>query len=328
MRRSRARSVVAAATSALLLAGLGCGGPGPGEAAADLEGEATGLRFEGLAPVPAREVAPLETFGARDGSELPVRHYPAEAGTTLLLIHGSGYHSTYLAPLASRLAARGAARVYTPDLRGHGQAPERRGDIDYVDQLEDDLADLAAHARERHPGTRIVVGGHSSGGGLVVRFAGGRHGQLAAAYLLLAPYLGHDAPTLRPKAGGWARPRIPVIIALSILNGFGVTGLNGITAITFEMPEEVRDGTETLAYSFRLNTGYAPRDYRKDLAGVQVPVLGLIGAGDEAFFAEKLEPTLSEISNARVAVIPGITHLDLPAAAETEEQVAAWLAAL
>jgi pimeloyl-ACP methyl ester carboxylesterase len=308
MRRSRARSVVAVATSALLLAGLGCGGPGPGEAAADLEGEAAGLRFEGLAPVPAREVAPLETFGARDGSELPVRHYPAEAGTTLLLIHGSGYHSTYLAPLASRLAAR--------------------GDIDYVDQLEDDLADLAAHARERHPGTRIVVGGHSSGGGLVVRFAGGRHGQLAAAYLLLAPYLGHDAPTLRPKAGGWARPRIPVIIALSILNGFGVTGLNGITAITFEMPEEVRDGTETLAYSFRLNTGYAPRDYRKDLAGVQVPVLGLIGAGDEAFFAEKLEPTLSEISNARVAVIPGITHLDLPAAAETEEQVAAWLAAL
>ena len=327
MRRSGARGVVAA-TGALLLAGLGCGGPGSDDAGPDLEGRTTGLRFEGLAPVPAGEVAPLETFGARDGSELPVRHYPAAADTTLLLIHGSGYHGYYLGPLASRLAARGAARVYTPDLRGHGQAPEHRGDIDYVDQLEDDLADLVAHARERHPGTRIVVGGHSSGGGLAVRFAGSRHGQLAEGYLLLAPYLGHDAPTLRPNAGGWARPRIPVIIALSILNGFGITGLNGITAITFEMPEQVRDGTETLAYSFRLNTGYAPRDYRKDLAGVRVPVLGLIGAEDEAFLAEKLEPTLGEFTAARVTVIPGVAHLDLPAAPETEEQIAAWLATL
>ncbi len=290
------------------------------------EGATTGLRFEKLAPVPEAQVAAIGTFRARDGTDLPVRHYPAQSDITLLLIHGSGSHSYYLGPLASRLSAAGAAQVYTPDLRGHGQAPERRGDVDYVNQLEDDLADLAEHVLALDPGTRIVVGGHSSGGGLALRFAGSPHARLADGYLLLAPYLGHDAPTTRPNSGGWARPRLPVIIGLSILNGFGITALNGATAITFDMPEAVRDGSETLAYSFRLNTGYAPRDYRKDLAAVKVPLLGLIGAEDEAFFAEKLEPTLSEFCDAQVFRIPGAAHLDLPSAPATAERIEAWLA--
>ncbi len=307
-----------------LLASAGCGMSGAETPdAVSAEGATTGLRFEKLAPVAEAQVAPSGTFRARDGRDLPVRHYPAQSDVTLLLIHGSGSHSYYLGPLASRLSAAGAAQVYTPDLRGHGQAPVRRGDVDYIDQLEDDLADLAAHARARDPGTRIVVGGHSSGGGLALRFAGSPHARLADGYLLLAPYLGHDAPTTRPNAGGWARPRLPVIIGLSILNGFGITALNGATAITFDMPEVARDGTETLAYSFRLNTGYAPRDYRKDLTAVKVPLLGLIGALDEAFFADKLEPTLTEFSDARVELIPGAAHLELPSAPATAERIAA-----
>jgi len=290
------------------------------------EDDLAGLRFETLGAV--TEVPDLELYSARDGATLPVRHYPAESDTTLVLIHGSGYHSRYLGPLAASLAKRGAARVYTPDLRGHGSAPERRGDIDYVDQLEDDLADLAMHVGQRHPGTRVVIGGHSSGGGLALRFAGSPHGELADGYVLLAPFLGHDAPTTRPASGGWARPRVPVIVALSILNGFGITALNGSTAITFDMPEAVRDGTETLAYSFRLNTGYAPRDHAKDLAAVRVPLLGLIGADDEAFYPDKLGPTLTaHAAHAQIAVLTGVGHLDLPAAPETAERIASWLAA-
>lgn len=304
----------------LLIAGVSCA-PDGGE-----EESPVGLKFDDLPPIPAGQIAPLESYAARDGRPLPVRFYPAESDTTLMLAHGSGYHSSYLAPLARKLAEAGAARSYTPDLRGHGSSPERRGDVDYVDQLEDDLADLVAHARQRHPGTRIVVGGHSSGAGLAVRFAGSRHGELADGFLLLAPYLGHDAPTTRENSGGWARPRLPVIIALGVLNGFGVTALNGATAITFEMPEAVRDGTETLAYSYRLNTGYAPRNYRKDLPAIRVPLLGLIGAEDEAFFADRLAPTLMEHTQAKSIVIEGSGHLDLPQAPGVAEAIVAWLA--
>lgn len=286
-----------------------------------------GLRFEGLPIVPREVVAPLETFTARDGTELPVRHYASESDTTLLLLHGSGHHGLYLAPLARRIAVSRAARVYTPDLRGHGASPVRRGDIDYIEQFEDDLADLVAEVRLRHPDTRIVVGGHSSGGGLALRFAGGAYRDLASGLVMLAPFLAHDAPTTRPDAGGWARPRLAVIIGLSILNGFGIRGLNGMTAITFAMPPELRDGTETLRYSFRLNTGFAPRDYASDLASAKGPILALIGAEDEAFVAEELEPSVRAHASGDtvVEVLPGVGHLDLPSAPATSAVTSRWL---
>jgi len=162
-----------------------------------------GLDFTAIAGSAAPPPEPI-TYPTRSGGSLPVRHYASEASDVFVLIHGSGYHSRYLAPLAERLAGVGAAHVYTPDLRGHGVDPERRGDIDYVDQLEDDLVDLVGWVRERHAGGRIFVGGHSSGGGLALRFAGG--GGEASGLVLLAPYLAHDAPTLRAgnSAGGWA----------------------------------------------------------------------------------------------------------------------------
>jgi pimeloyl-ACP methyl ester carboxylesterase len=93
------------------------------------------------------------------------------------------------------------------------------------------------------------------------------------------------------------------------------------------MPQDVRDGTETLAYSFRLNVGYAPRNYARDLAAVKVPLLGLIGAEDEAFYPERLAPALSEFTQARVEVIQGAAHLDLPAQPATGACIADWLAA-
>jgi pimeloyl-ACP methyl ester carboxylesterase len=83
-----------------------------------------GLRFDAMSPPREGELAPLESYSARDGAELPVRRYEGDGAcaTTLLLLHGSGYHSQYLGPPASRIAAAGVARVYTPDLRGHGRA--------------------------------------------------------------------------------------------------------------------------------------------------------------------------------------------------------------
>jgi alpha-beta hydrolase superfamily lysophospholipase len=107
----------------------------------------------------------------------------------------------------------------------------------------------------------MIVGGHSSGGGLALRFAGSEYGQQAAAYLLLAPYLQYNAPTARPNSGGWARPYTPRIAGLTMLNNVGIRWFNHLTTIDFNMPEKARNGTETLAYSFRLNTGFAPRNF-------------------------------------------------------------------
>lgn len=84
----------------------------------------------------------LKSFKARDGSDLAYRHYPANSDKIVILLHGAGWHSQYFLPLAEFLSSEGSAQVYTPDLRGHGLNPKRRGDVDYIGQLEDDLLSI------------------------------------------------------------------------------------------------------------------------------------------------------------------------------------------
>ncbi|MGP9652861.1 alpha/beta fold hydrolase [Halomonas sp. AOP35-4E-18] len=293
------------------------------------ETSANGLDFEALVSEQGAvsQLPSLQRFEARDGTALAYRHYPSESPTALVLLHGSGTDSQYLVTFAQALAEAGAAAVYTPDVRGHRPSPQRRGDIDYIGQLEDDLADFIEHIKAENSAiTSIVVGGHSSGGGLAIRFAGGEYGHLAAAYLLLAPYLGHDAPTVRNNSGGWAEPSVAKIIALSLLNRLGVKGLNGVTVLRFNLPPEYRDGSETLAYSYRLMTGFNPANYRDDLHSIKVPSLFLTGAEDEALFADRFESTIRpHIPDAEVVTVPGTSHLGLLVNEEGIEIVRQWL---
>ncbi|MBT3321301.1 MAG: alpha/beta fold hydrolase [Anaerolineae bacterium] len=270
----------------------------------------------------------LQPFTARDGERLAYRHYPAQSDKTLVLVHGSGYHSQYLLPLAEYISTEGLAQVYTPDLRGHGTSPARRGDVDYINQLEDDLADLIAHVRKDNPGAALIVGGHSSGGGLVVRFTGSQYGQQADAYVLLSPYLKYNAPTIRPNSGGWAYANTGRIAGLSILNAMGIHWFDHLTAIEFSMPEEARDGTETLSYSHRLNTGYAPRNYKKDLKAITQPFLLLAGTADEAFVADQFEPVVSEYTSVQVELLPGLSHMGVVVSPDVQPVFKDWLEGL
>jgi alpha-beta hydrolase superfamily lysophospholipase len=266
----------------------------------------------------------LKPFRARDGTPLSYRHYPSVSEKVLILLHGSGYHSKYLLPLARFISAEGLAHVYTPDLRGHGQEPLRRGDVDYIGQLEDDLADLIALARREHPDAMVIVGGHSSGGGLAVRFAGSRYGKEADAYLLLSPFLKYNAPTMRPQSGGWAQPYTRRIVGLVMLNNVGIRCFNHLTVIRFNMPEQARDGSETLSYSFRLNSAYAPQAYKKDLKAIRQPLLVVVGTADEAFYASQFAPVISRYTTGQVVLLDGVTHMGVVVGNEIQPVVKDW----
>jgi non-heme chloroperoxidase len=270
----------------------------------------------------------LNTFCARDGKTLSYRHYPAESEKVLILIHGSGWHSQYFLPLAEFISSEGLAHVYTPDLRGHGPMTEVRGDVSYIDQLEDDLADLVAIIRKDNANATLIVGGHSSGGGLAIRFAGSQYGKQADAYVLLSPFLKYNAPTMRPNSGGWAHPYSGRIAGLSILNMLGIHCFDSLTAIEFNMPQEARDGTETLSYSHRLNTAYAPRNYKKDLRAITQPLLVVAGTRDEAFIAKQFETVISQYSAAQVVLLPDVTHMGVVIRPEIQSVIKGWLEGL
>ncbi|MBU2533353.1 MAG: lysophospholipase [Alphaproteobacteria bacterium] len=269
----------------------------------------------------------------RDGFSLETRRYgdAATAGRIVILLHGSGWHGMQFHKLAKALAALENIAVLVPDLRGHGVKPGRRGDIGFVGQFEEDIADLIGDARKTSPQAEIILGGHSSGGGLAVRFAGGRYGALAERYALLAPYLGHAAPTTRPNSGGWARPAIRRIIGLSMLNALRITFLNHLPVIAFAMPQAVLDGplghTATTAYSHRLNVSYAPRHHARDLGALTQPVLVLVGTDDEAFIAEQYDPVMARYSRqADTRLIEGCGHLDIVNNDEAITVLSRWIA--
>lgn len=278
----------------------------------DVRGEG-GLDFASQIEAGLAEPLPLTEVRMRDGFALQVRHVPGpEDAPLVVMVHGSGWFGAQFDRLARELSDQ--AEVLAPDLRGHGAKPGRRGDVEYIGQFEDDLADLIAAYRK--PGQKVIALGHSSGGGLVVRMAGGTHGDLLDGAVLLAPFLKHNAPTTRENSGGWAVPLTRRIIGLSMLNSAKITALNHLTAIQFAMPQVVLDGPvghlATTAYSFRLNTSYAPRnDYTADIAALPRFLLA-VGDQDEAFVADGYQPLMSQHTDlGRYALIPGASHMEV-----------------
>jgi pimeloyl-ACP methyl ester carboxylesterase len=76
--------------------------------------------------------------------------------------------------------------VYKPDLRGHGGSG-KRGDIDYIGQLDDDIVDLIATIRAEHVNAALTLIGFSAGGAFTIRIAGGPHGDLFNRYIVIDP---------------------------------------------------------------------------------------------------------------------------------------------
>ena len=273
------------------------------------------------------EMAPLEPYKARDGAELRFRRYEANTNVHFILIHGSSSHSAYWHPFAKFVSESGGANVYAVDLRGHGPQPLRRGDIDYIDQLEDDLADLIDHIKASEAGTgRFLIGGHSSGGGMALRFAGGRYKDLVEGALLFAPYLGHKAPMVKKNAGGWVSPNIPKIAALKLLNTFGIRFLNGTKVLTFNLPEKYHTGYETLEYSFRLMEGMHPVSYQTSLVQSKAKIMLVVGTGDEAFRTEQFKKGILPYKpEAEFHFVEGAKHLGLLMNAEAMDAVSSWV---
>ena len=81
-----------------------------------------------------------QTFTARDGTALVFRAYAGQGAATAVLIHGGTLTSASMHAVAQALQARGTT-VYSLGLRGH-EGASRKGDVDYIGQLADDVADF------------------------------------------------------------------------------------------------------------------------------------------------------------------------------------------
>lgn len=257
---------------------------------------------------------PLERFQARDGTWLGYRHY-APTGTATgrgaIFIHGSsGSSGTVNHALTHAIASRGV-ETWALDIRGHG-ASGTRGDIGYVGQLEDDLVDFVAHVRKSAPDLPLTLVGHSAGAGFSLRVAATPIMQdLFVRTVLVAPYLGYDAPTNKPKAGGWANADLPRFFALATLRKLGVDCCAQLPVLAFAVPPN-SERILVPTYSDRLMRNFATRGYRLDLPAVTHPITIFGGAEDEMMMSDKYAETVQAIKpSIDVKVIDGVNHMGM-----------------
>jgi alpha-beta hydrolase superfamily lysophospholipase len=263
---------------------------------------------------------PIQRFQARDGTALGFRHYAAlgaATGRIAVVVHGSsGSSGNNIHAVSWALAQRGV-ESYALDIRGHGVSGTR-GDIGYIGQLEDDLADFVAELRKTNPDAPLTLIGHSSGGGFALRVAGSPIQNLFARTVLLAPYLGYDAPTTQPNSGGWANADVPRILATVILRQIGITCCDSLPVVAFAVPP---NSAKTLvpAYTERLRSNFGTHpNFRTDLAAATRPVTIFAGADDELMIPGKYAAVVQGVGMpVDVKLIPGANHMGivgLPAA--------------
>ena len=276
-----------------------------------------GVSAEAVMRLPA---PPALRYRARDGASLAYRVFQpvgaAAPPVVAILLHGSGGSSLNMTVLGEALARSGVP-TFALDVRGQGLSG-RRGDIDYIGQQDDDLADFVAVARRTYPYAPLALVGHSAGGGFVLRIAGEPEGRLFTRFVLLSPVLGRLAPTNRSDSG-WARPDIGRILLLKALTSLGVTGFNGATVVQFNLPPGAETLGLTRSWSFRMMSNYGPRGqtqlfgrpaYWRDAARTAAPITVIAGTADEQFKSDRYATAFKGLARrVRIELAPGVDHM-------------------
>jgi len=278
---------------------------------------------------PFRQPASLSSpaprqFKARDGAALQYYAYPAAADKVAVLVHGSAGPGTSMHALAESLRAAGVT-AYVPDIRGHGGSG-RRGDIDYIGQIDDDLADFVAQLGPAKNGEIRTLAGFSAGAGFTIRFAGGPYGQLFDRYVFLSPIL-PGSPALRKNAGGWTNISLPRIITIVSLGRLGIHWFDGFSVIRYAVSPQDTNGM-TASYSFRLMANFgAGRGYESYLKNLRRPAMILVGDADEQVVADQYAPLLQRLGvEIPVTIVPNMKHADMIANPVATQVVARTIA--
>ena len=294
---------------------------GPGIAEANAPIESTDSGFEPTAPTGVEEIS----IEARDGESIFARRYAGESSTSIILMHGIANDSSAFDFAARTLSENTGAQVITPDFRGHGRSGGARFDVDYIGQYEDDLEDIIKFVKSEQPAQRVIVAGHSMGGGVAMRYALKDGAPVPDAYLLFAPNFG-EGPTQRSPGDGedtsaFVHFDVRRMIGIIMLNTVAIHALDDLPILYFNI------ATQRMDYSYRAVMSAQPiRPETSDIAlqAVQSPLLVIVGADDEVFEVGQFEPFISANSDGETVILPGLTHDGIVNDAATYEVVREW----
>ena len=264
------------------------------------------------------------------GGPLHVRRWiPSSPRALVVVVHGLGEHGGRYAELATALCRRGFG-VVAHDHQGHGLSGGGRGDVERFSDYADDLACVLGSLRDRHPGTPLVLLGHSMGGVVAVQF-------------LLRTRVGLPVAGLVLSSPGFV-PVVPIAAWKHLVARMLVRAWPSLSLPTGIVPEQLsRDAAVVRAFredplnygkvSLRWYTQFvqACRDCLGRAEQVGLPMYAFHGTDDSV---SALSGTEQFVRTARspdktLRIWPGLLHETLnerePERSHVVEELVAWL---
>ncbi|MBN1381837.1 MAG: alpha/beta fold hydrolase [Deltaproteobacteria bacterium] len=271
---------------------------------------------------------------ASDGVALA--YYPKMPESTpeaaLIFLHGGGaYSGAGYQHLAGGLAEKYHAAVYLVDLRGHGHSGGPRGDTPSVEQIWKDLRLMVETVRKNHPNLPLYLGGHSSGGGLILNYYTWSGKADVDGYFFISPQFGYKSETARPQSQtSFAKPRLWVFVVSALSGG---RCLGHTRAVSFNYPQDVLTAKPLmLKYITRhMSVAITPDHPQEQFGKIDKRFALYIGAKDELFVPQQViqyagyaQKTIQ--TNSVNRIIENESHLSILSAADDliGQTIIAW----
>jgi acylglycerol lipase len=284
--------------------------------------------FDEIQDVPGENLGSPDYFKSTDGVRLAFYSLkPRKAPVaSLVFLHGGGaYSDTGYRSLALGLAKDYGISVYLLDLRGHGHSEGARGDAPSVRQVWRDIKAFVGFVKgkERVP---LFLGGHSSGGGLIVNYASWYSDPNIEGFIFISPELGYKSGTDRRSgpSGSLDEPFARASILPFVVRSMSFGLLCGhASAVFFNYPDAVRKNKPLLLKYITCNMSLSmtPSNPKRQFKGLDKPFFLFIGENDEVLDPIKVA-NYAELPNEKIRdgstleIVGGEKHLSILLAAD------------
>ncbi len=252
---------------------------------AEKKGDSFSLKELDLAPEVF--VPPLQFIEASDNTKLAYREYiPEKIEAVLIFYHGGGaYSKAGYQFIGDGLSKRFNILVVTPDIRGHGDSGGARGDTPNVEQVFDDIGLFITYMKERYPQKKLLLGGHSSGGGLILNYSSYKKRVETDGYIFLSPQLGFRSNTELKN-----NPNSFTTVKKDLFVSNAMSGTDGNSkAVFFNYSEEILQTTKNIAaITVNMANAITPSAPSKQIKKLDIPTAVWIGEEDELFNVNKV----------------------------------------
>lgn len=259
-------------------------------------------------------------IAASDGVKLGYYNFiPEHPHAIMIFYHGSGLWSNQLYQyMAQELEQKYNIGTYLFDIRGHGNSEGNRGDAPSKTQVWQDISTAINYVQQKHKGCPVVLGGHSSGAGLVLNYSSWHKHPALQGYVLLAPFLGTRSGVTYehsdPDKNFIKSVRLFPLIVNILSFGFFFSHTH-VIFFNYSEQEKQKDAHLLESYTCAMTNATTPNDPQSIFSQLNKPYLMLIGQNDEQFIPEKVMAFKSfapQVRDRSVAhIMPQETHLSV-----------------